>query len=90
MRDTLYPDLTLGHLEKLIRDCLALSNAQSRYDVRQEPIKFQITSDLRQVVVAGKKRQNYYVVETVKIQDNALVLVITREFEEIEGFDGRK
>ena len=90
MRDTLYPDLTLSQLEKLVKDCLALSDAQTRYDIRQEPVKFQISSDLRQVVVAGKKRQNYYVVETVKIQDNALVLVITREFEEIEGFDGRK
>ena len=90
MRDTLYPDLTLSQLEKLVKDYLALSDAQTRYDIRQEPVKFQISSDLRQVVVAGKKRQNYYVVETVKIQDNALVLVITREFEEIEGFDGRK
>jgi predicted mannosyl-3-phosphoglycerate phosphatase (HAD superfamily) len=84
--DSVHPHITLGDFEKLVKGCLELSNPAERYAVRQEQVKFQITSDTRRAVIEGKYRQSYYEVEEIVIADNALVVRITREFEELEGF----
>lgn len=81
--------ITLGELEKLIKGALELSNPEVRYQVRQEQVKFQITTDSRTVIVEGKSRQNYFEVSDIVITDNALVIVISREFEELEGYHGK-
>lgn len=56
--------------------------------MRKEAVKFQITSDTARSVIEGKTRQRYYEVQSIAIKDDAIVVVITPEFEEVEGFNG--
>ena len=46
---------------------------------------FRIESSTVNVVIEGKVRPQKFVVEDMKIENNSLTVVITPEFEEIEG-----
>lgn len=81
-------NITLGSMEKLLRDVLALTNPEERYKLRQMPLVFRIKDSTVRVVIEGKTRLQQYVVEDTIIENNSLTVVIVPEFEEIEGFNG--
>jgi hypothetical protein len=83
-------DIKLADFLELIKGVLSLATAEERYAARQEPVKFRIFEDTTKVVINGRTRPLEFVVTDSKIEHNALVIVICREFEEIEGYDGRK
>ena len=81
-------DITLIDLEKMLKTLLEMSSSQERYDVRREPVMFRIESSTLMVVIEGKRRPQKFVVTDMRIEDNSLTVVITPEFEELEGFNG--
>lgn len=82
-------EITLGDLEKMLKTLLEMSNPEERYRLRQAPVMFRIENSTVRVVIEGKSRPQKFVVEDMKIEDNSLTVVITPEFEEIEGFYAR-
>jgi hypothetical protein len=83
-------EITLGNFEKMLKGLLEMATAQERWDTRHSPVMFRIESDTLRVVVEGKKRPLKYVVTEMKIEDNSLTVVIAREFEELEDFNGNR
>ena len=88
--ENLHAHIDLGSFVALMKSCLELSNPEERFKLRKEAVKFQITSDTARSVIEGRVRDRYYEVQSIAIKDDAIVVVITPEFEEVEGFNGNQ
>jgi hypothetical protein len=86
--ENLHAHIDLGSFVALMKSCLELSNPEERFALRKEPVLFQITTDTARSLIEGKTRQRYYEVQSIAIKDDAIVVIITPEFEEVEGFNG--